>query len=431
MSTFLFRTDWLWVESEDYSMMVKFDLYCGKQFWRPLMTSIIFVGWAIGAPILGWVADKFGRRRILFFSIFMAIFCMVVSVAAHAPWGILILRIISGFFVPGMLVGLYVVTMEICPAKRRNLLANGLQCGWGVILAIQALISYYVRVWKTLLVAQSIPFLILLPFYYFVPESLRYLNTHGRSEDAMWELKRIARFNGKKIPDNVEILQEPEETESMDPRLLFKSRRAVFLTLIQSIDWIFVALAYYAILLASENGMNLDGYLVFAIMSLAEIPGTIICVPLLDYFGRRPTVVAVEAFSAIACIIVGFIPDDGDANYARIVLAAIARAMIGGAFNSIYLWTSEIHPTTLRSNAMGWMQIMGRIGSVAAPWVVDSLLEENKMAPFILVGGLLLIAACLCWFLPETRGSKTNETLADYYGYEMKPAAETTINKHA
>jgi len=412
------RSDWEHVKPVNFSIMTEFDLYCDTQFWKPLMTSIIFAPWAIGGVVLGWCADRFGRKRVMFISLFMELLCMVCSIAAYHPWGILLCRIVIGFFLPGAMIQQYIMGVEFSPAKRRNLFVNGLAIGWCFCGAIQALMAYYITTWKNLILVQSVPFVILLPMYYFVPESLRYYNTHGRTDDAMWELKRIARFNGRTISDDIEILPEAEEVESMDPRLLFKTRKAAVTTLIQSIDWIVLGLGYYGLLLAAETGIDMNLFLLYAVMSLCEGPGTALCIPLLNIFGRKPTIVAVQAFSGICCFVIAFIPDEGNINYFRIVLAVIAKATCTGAFDSTYLWSSEIHPTTLRANALGYLQVTARIGSVITPWIADGLLEENKMAPFILIGGLLFIAACLKWFLPETKSLKTNETLAEYYGYD-------------
>ena len=129
----------------------------------------------------------------MFISLFMELLCMVCSIAAYHPWGILLCRIVIGFFLPGAMIQQYIMGVEFSPAKRRNLFVNGLAIGWCFCGAIQALMAYYITTWKNLILVQSVPFVILLPMYYFVPESLRYYNTHGRTDDAMWELKRIAR----------------------------------------------------------------------------------------------------------------------------------------------------------------------------------------------------------------------------------------------
>lgn len=411
------RHDWYNVENTDFSIMTHFDLYCDTSYWKPLMSSIIFASWALGGPVLGWVSDKCGRKKVMFISLLIEILSMVFSTLAHQPWVILIFRIIIGFFLPGAMVQQYIMSVEFSPAKKRGLFVNGLMCGWPFVGAVQALKAYYITDWKVLLLSQSVPYLIIMPMYFFCPESLRWLNTHGRTEDAIKELKRIAKFNNKQIPDDIGILPEKEEMMSMDPRLLFKTKKATISSLIQGLQWIVCGLGGYGLLFISETGIKMNLLLLYAVMSLVELPGTAICIPLMNKYGRKKTVMGAQIFAGTSCLLCAFIPDEGIINYFRIVLAVVAKASIVGAFDTTYLWSSEIHPTVLRSNAMGYLQLMSRIGAVMTPWIADGLLEENKMAPFILIGSLVVLCALLLRWLPETKSEKTNETLNEYYGY--------------
>ena len=52
----------------DFSITTEFDLQCERAWMRHLMNSVLFVGWGVGAIALGWVADNYGRRFIIYLS---------------------------------------------------------------------------------------------------------------------------------------------------------------------------------------------------------------------------------------------------------------------------------------------------------------------------------------------------------------------------
>ncbi|KAK8407773.1 hypothetical protein O3P69_002368 [Scylla paramamosain] len=77
---------------------------------------------------------------------------------------------------------------------------------WSVGYMLIPVVAYYIRAWKGLQVAISLPTLAMIPFYWFFPESPRWLITQGRFEDALKELKEGARVNGRTLPSDSSLL---------------------------------------------------------------------------------------------------------------------------------------------------------------------------------------------------------------------------------
>ncbi|XP_065069180.1 solute carrier family 22 member 15-like isoform X3 [Rhopilema esculentum] len=52
------RADWEFTELKSYSIVTQFDIVCDKTPLVHLGSSLIFVSWAVGAVILGWISDR-------------------------------------------------------------------------------------------------------------------------------------------------------------------------------------------------------------------------------------------------------------------------------------------------------------------------------------------------------------------------------------
>ena len=104
----------------------------------------------------------------------------------------------------------------------------------------------------------------------------------------------------------------------------------------------------------------------------------------------------------------------------RTTLNIFGRAMSGASFIAIYVWSTELLPTSVRQGGMSIGSFAARVGSVAAPWAaqIGGLLPvpENLATDvsLLLFGGSAIIAIIVALLvLPETKGLPSPETIAD------------------
>ena len=106
----------------------------------------------------------------------------------------------------------------------------------------------------------------------------------------------------------------------------------------------------------------------------AEFPGTIFAILIIDYIGRKPTILAMFLiFSLSVLSLTGCA-----AGKAFLVTALfVARGTSAGVFQVAYVYTQEVYPTNLRAIGMGYGSCFARIGAMLTPFVANVLLRQS------------------------------------------------------
>ena len=143
---------------------------------------------------------------------------------------------------------------------------------------------------------------------------------------------------------------------------------------------------------------------------LIEIPSYAICLVVLHYFGRRiPLALMYLSSSLLLLVTIGI----SENPTAMLIVVSMGKMGIIGVFGIIYLHAAEIFPTVVRSTGLGTSSICGRIGSMLAPIVGRELGKINPAASIVIFAILSFLAGVLTLWLPETKGLKMADTIAE------------------
>ncbi|XP_048577124.1 solute carrier family 22 member 15-like [Nematostella vectensis] len=410
------RSEWKFADEDMYegpvnTIVTEFDLVCERGFLAWLANSMLFCGWALGAIVLGIIADKFGRKSVLFPAVFFIITVTFAMSFVEQAWLVILFRFVVGVFEAGCL-SMFVLSTELVGPKHRALAGTMVWFYFTAALLAIGLKAYFIRDWSMLCIASTAPYIFVLFLYKCVPESVRWLLVAGREPEARKIIEDVARVNKKQMPETE--LRVPKIASNKGVIELFRTRKLAILTLIQCYAWFVNGMVYYGVSMSSGDfGGSI--YLNFVLTSLVEIPGNWLVIDNCNRFGRKKTVVAHMILGAIACVSVSFIPDGTD-NIAfiagRVTGGTLGKLFITCSFNSIYVFSAELFPTMVRNSGMGLVSVTSRFGAASAPFVVQ-MTRINTVLPFALMGSLTFIAAVACWFLPETRGKPTQEVMDD------------------
>ena len=174
----------------------EFELYCDREIWIQIVTTIFFLGQAIGALLVGQIADKFGRRPALIISELLLNVTSIISAFNQNFALFVIMRFLNGMGYAACYISVYNILFELVPEKYVILLGFGYESVFNLGNSLLALVAYFIRDWQLLQLVVSVAALpaIVIPFW--VPESLRWLVTAGRFKEAKQLARRQAKMNG-------------------------------------------------------------------------------------------------------------------------------------------------------------------------------------------------------------------------------------------
>ena len=378
-----------------------------------LVVSSTFLGMLLGAWFWGTVSDRIGRRTG--FQITIAIFAAAGLASAFAPsvlW-LAALRALTGFGLGGALPLDFSLFAEYLPRRNRGrwlvLLESIL--GVGTLAAAgPAWLLVPTLGWRYLMATSAVAGLFVLWVRLRVPESPRWLMTQGREEEARAVLNKVAEANGSPRID--EPLAIPPAQPSVGPADLLRERLRR-ITVVNWTAWFLIAFSYYGIfvwlptILKEEYGfVSSYGYVFFLVA--VQMPGYFSAAWLVEKWGRKPTLSVYLGASALATFAWSVV----DSATAVFVAAAFMSFFTLGAFATLYTYTPETYPTTLRTTGMGSASGWARVGGFIAPYVGGVLIDASLFAALAVFALAFLInAGVIAVFAHETKDRDLADTL--------------------
>ncbi|KAJ7383543.1 hypothetical protein OS493_027206 [Desmophyllum pertusum] len=407
------REDWEFVD-DFTSVVTEFDLVCDRGSLGFVSTSVIFAGFFVGGIAVSSLSDKFGRKRPLFTCGFFCWLFNFVSAFSPAFWFFALSRFIVGFMVGGFSIPIFVLTTEFSGIRHRGAAGSLVWTGFSVGIMALSGCAYAIRDWKLLTIVTGAPGILLMAGWFFVPESVRWLLKKGRVTEARETLSKVARLNGKEMPDATLQLPNDEKMERLgDFRDLFISAKMAHKTLASWLMWFAVSFIYWGISFSAPFlGGNI--YVNVLIGAAANFPSNPISAALTLRFGRKKILVVSFIVSAVAAIIALLLSNkDEDKGYlaGKIFMSmVVAKLSIAIAFTVVYVYSAEMFPTTLRNVGMGTSTASARVSAFTSAYA-PLLLTISVFLPFAIMAGLALAAAIVCTTLQETHNQPTMENL--------------------
>ncbi|MBR1202460.1 MULTISPECIES: MFS transporter [unclassified Bradyrhizobium] len=386
-----------------------------------LLSSMSFLGMFVGAASAGLLADRFGRARVFQVSMIfwgLGSLCCGLSTTATALGAS---RLLLGFGMGMEFPVAQSMVSEIMPAKNRGRYIAFLEGFWPLGFIASGLLTYFVLQvadWRWVFILQAIPAVFVLVVRRYVPESPRWLASHGYSERAEATVRAIEsrvrdRLGSKELPPVVRQAAAPT-SEVTGLRTLFSGiyakRTAMLWTL-----WFFALLGFYGLTtwlgaLLQAKGFPITKSVFYTIMiSLAGIPGFLVSAWLVESWGRKATLVMNLLCGAIACHFYG-----SAADQTQLIIAGLCmQFFLFGMWSALYAYTPELYPTHVRATGTGFASAIGRIGSLIGPYVIGVILPAaGQSGVFALGAGAFVVAALAVLLLGEETRGRTLESIS-------------------
>ncbi|MFD1178582.1 MFS transporter [Paenibacillus puldeungensis] len=352
-----------------------------------LFTSINSVGMALGAAAAGILADRFGRKAVLLWTLLIFSVATGLSALAASFTILCTLRFIAGFGLGGELPVASTLVSESVPAKERGRAVVLLESFWAGGWIASALISYFVIPnygWQAAFVIGALPVFYALYLRRSIEDPIRFKAQASRKETAPTFRKRLA------------------SVWSSDHR-----RSTIMLWVL----WFTVVFSYYGMFLWLPSVMVLKGFSLVKsfeyvlIMTLAQLPGYFTAAYFIEKFGRKFVLVLYLLLTAASAAWFGSASTEGMLMAAGICLSFFNL----GAWGGMYAYTPELYPTSVRSTGGGLAASFGRIGGIIAPYLVGMLVArqvEIGSIFWIFFVTILVGALAVLWLGTETKGKE-------------------------
>jgi MFS family permease len=384
-----------------------------------LANSAYLVGAVGGALFFGWLTDRWGRKRL--FSITLGLYLLATAGTAFS-WDLssyAAMRFFTGAGIGGEYSAINSAIQELIPARRRgwtDLAINGsfwigaaLASGASVVLLDPTVIDPEYG-WRLAFFGGAIIGVAILWLRRFVPESPRWLATHGRSEEAEREIEGI---EARVIREGHVLSEYPPAEAHVRPRRatamgeVFRSLFRTYpkrtfhcLVLMASQAFFYNAIFFtYAMMLTDFYAVpSADvGYYILP-FAAGNVLGPLLLGRLFDSWGRRPMIMLTYTLSGVLLAATGFAFDAGVLTAATQTLCWSATFFFASAAASAaYLTAAESFPLEMRALAIAIFYALGTLLGAAAPWAFGLLIESGSRGQ-VLIGylfgaALMLLAA--------------------------------------
>ncbi|XP_016052598.1 PREDICTED: solute carrier family 22 member 4 [Miniopterus natalensis] len=422
-----------WEFSQDVylsTIVTEWNLVCEEDWKTPLTSSLFFIGVLLGSFVSGQLSDRFGRKSVLFAT--MAVqtgfsFLQIFSVS----WEMFtVLFVIVGMGQISNYVVAFILGTEILGKSVRIIFSTlGVCTFFAVGYMLLPLFAYFIRDWRMLLLALTVPGLLCVPLWWFIPESPRWLISQRRFKEAEAIIQKAAKMNNVAVPV---VIFDPVELQELKPLKqqkvfildLFRTRNIATITTMSLLLWMLTSVGYFALSLNSPN-LHGDAYLNCFLSALIEVPAYITAWLLLRTLPRRYIIAGVLFLGGGVLLLIQVVPEDY--NFLSIVLVMVGKFGVTSAFSMLYVFTAELYPTLVRNMAVGITSMASRVGSIIAPYFVY-LGAYNRVLPYILMGSLTVLIGIITLFFPESFGMTLPETLEEMQKVKWFRSGKKTRN---
>jgi len=391
-----------------------------------LLTTTYLVGAVLGSLLFGYLTDRLGRKKLFTVTLGLYLASAFATAFAWDFWSLAAFRFFTGAGIGGEYSAINSAIDELIPARVRgrvDLAVNGtfwLGSAAGAVASVGLLDTRYFAPdlgWRFGFGLGAALGLVVIVFRRHIPESPRWLMTHGRAEEAetiVAEVERAieARPGAPKLPEpegSIVLKPHPDLGFGVIARTLvvkYPRRTVLGLVLIASQALLYNGVAVtFAQVLTKYYGVADDRAGLYLLpFALGNLLGPLVLGPLFDTVGRKPMIAGTYAASALVLGLSGYL-------FARHDLTAVTQTALWGlafvfasaAASSAYLTVSEIFPLEMRGLTIALFYSTGTaLGGTVAPWLfskhIDAgsrilLYHDNLLAGAVLLGTAAVVLA--------------------------------------
>ncbi len=333
--------------------------------------SSSLVGLAIGAILGGALADRYGRKPVLVWSVFvMGLFTFLTALSGTFEM-VLLTRVLAGVGLGGAMPTLIALMAEISGGRKTTSAVTTMICGQPLGGIVSGLMGRSVGAeygWQSLFVIGGVLTMIIVPLMWKLLPETAHNAAHAGPKMAAGQ----ALFGDARGPSTVMLW-------------------AVFILTLALLS---VLLSWTPLLVMGKGLPKPVGINAIIALNVGGILGGLIISRMIDRYGVKGPMLGLYALIAVSLYAFSQSSTAGGVMGAALLLGA---GVLGAQF-TLYGIAPRLYPLAGRGSGVGAAVALGRIGSVLGPLIIGALIgrgsSENTvlltMAPVALAAGLAL-----------------------------------------
>jgi MFS family permease len=404
-----------------------------------LTGTIYLVGQVVGALVFGRLTDRLGRKKL--FILTLAIYLLGSGIAGLAPnmeflW---VFRFVAGLGIGGEYTAINSAIDELIPSRYRgrvDIAVNGTYWA-GALLGATANIWLLApeRIgwgWRVGFFIGPVLGLIIIYLRRHIPESPRWLLTHGHAEEANATVDDIeARVEARgvtlePVPDSKSMLVKPSDSIPFRQvmHVFFKKyprRTFLGITMMVTQSFLYNAIFFtYALVLENFYGISKSGTsLYFFPFAIGNLLGPLLLGHLFDTWGRRRMIFGTYTVAGAVLLVSAFLFHAGSLSATtHTIFWCVSFFFASAGASSAYLTVSEIFPLEVRGQAISYFFAVAQAAGATAPAIYGALIGDAKdRTPLFwgyIIGAVIMIfGGLVAWFFGVNAEGQSLEDVAD------------------
>ena len=389
-----------------------------------LTGSAYLTGAVLGAVFFGWLTDRLGRKKLFFITLAVYLSATAATALSWDFWSFMLFRFLTGAGIGGEYTAINSAIQELIPARYRGRTDLAINGSFWVGAALGAVVSIVLLGntapgsdlgWRLAFLVGALLGLVILFMRMWIPESPRWLVTHGHGEEAhavVAEIEERVRNHGHTLgpveggPSRLRSRASTPIIEVVTALVrTYGSRTLVGLCLMTAQAFFYNAIFFtYALILTNFYAIP-AAHVGWYILPFAagNFLGPLVLGRFFDTIGRKTMIAATYTVSGLLLAATGYLFSIAALSAeAQTIAWMVIFFVASAAASSAYLTVGEIFPLEIRAVAIAFFYAVGTgIGGVAGPllfgWLIASGSRTGVFVGYLIGSALMIVAGVVEW----------------------------------
>jgi MFS family permease len=376
--------------------------------------SFYLAGAVLGALLFGYLTDRFGRKKLFMITLGIYLLFTVATAFAWNFWSFMLFRVLAGTGIGGEYSAINSAIDELVPARVRGRVALAINSSWWIGTAAAAGLTVFLLHtlgpalgWRVAFGLGAILAIGILFVRHSVPESPRWLLTHGRADEAEEIARKIETEVQKSHPNLPEPEGEPLEIEQRRSIGFIELARHVAreypdrtvlgfaLMASQAVLYNATLFGFTTVLSTFFHASKENAPLYIIPFAIGNLLGPWMLGRLFDTVGRKIMISSTYILAGSTLLITAWLFHQQVLSATTLTICwSICFFFASAGASAAYLTVSEIFPMETRAMAIALFYAVGTGVAIAAPWTFGKMIETGSVGKVTLcfaIGGVMMV----------------------------------------